>query len=134
MLKALRIRVRGIPYPQVKATGNVAGLAEWTAAIVEKTERLEKIKGPCLVRVTFRLPREKFHNGNPFGNDIDNLLKRLLDALSKTVFSDVPGKDACVVSVEATKVLVMNPSEAGVDGEIIEVSTPKSNHIFTSVR
>jgi Holliday junction resolvase RusA-like endonuclease len=89
-----------------------------------ETEHLEKIKGPCLVHVTFRLPREKFHNGNPFGNDIDNLLKRLFDALSKTVFSDVPSKDACVVSVEATKVFVMNPSEAGVDGEIIEVSAP----------
>jgi Holliday junction resolvase RusA-like endonuclease len=110
----------------VKATGNIAGLASWTAAIVAKTERLEKVKGPCIVRVTFRLPREKFHNGNPYGNDIDNLLKRLFDALSKTVFSEVPGRDACVVSVEATKVLVMNPMEAGVDGEIIEVATPNN--------
>ena len=123
-MKALRLRVRGVPYPHAKATGNVAGLAEWTKAIVAKTERMEKVKGACLVRVTFRLPREKFHDGNPFGNDIDNLLKRLFDALSKTVFSEVKGRDACVVSVEATKVLVMNPSEAGVDGEIIEISTP----------
>lgn len=123
MIRALRIRVRGVPYPHQKATGNIAGRLEWTKAIVARTERLEKVKGPCLVRVTFRLPREKFHDGNPFGNDIDNLLKRFFDALGKTVFSDVPGKDACVISVEATKVLVMNPSEAGVDGEIIQIST-----------
>lgn len=124
MVNALRIRVRGVPYPHVKATGNVAGRLKWTEAIVAATTRMQKVKGPCLVRVTFRLPREKFHDGNPFGNDIDNLLKRLFDALGRTVFSDVPGKDACVISVEATKVLVMNPSEAGVDGEIIEVSPP----------
>jgi len=33
------------------------------------------------------------------------------------------GKDACVVAVEAAKVLVLNPSESGVDGEIIELAT-----------
>jgi hypothetical protein len=37
------------------------------------------------------------------------------------VFSDAPGRDACVVAIEAAKVLVQNPSESGVDGEIIEM-------------
>lgn len=58
---------------------------------------------------------------NPFGTDLDNLLKRLLDALGQTVFPEAPGKDACVVSVDATKVVALNPSESGVDGEIIPV-------------
>lgn len=121
MIESRKISVRGVPYPQTKSTGNVKGCADWTAAIVKKTARKPKIKGPCLLRVTFKLPRTKFNGSNPFGTDLDNLLKRLLDALSQTVFSDVPGKDACVVSVEAAKVLVKNPSEAGVDGEIIEI-------------
>jgi Holliday junction resolvase RusA-like endonuclease len=119
MIKSQRIRVRGIPYPQTKSTGNLKGCTDWTQAIVEKTAGLKKITGPCLLRVTFRLPRGKFNGTNPFGTDLDNLLKRLLDALSQTVFSDAPGKDACVVSLEATKVLALNPSESGVDGEII---------------
>jgi Holliday junction resolvase RusA-like endonuclease len=76
----------------------------------------------CLLRVTFRLPQGKFNETNPFGTDLDNLLKRLLDALSQTVFSDAPGRDACVVSLEATKVLALNPSESGVDGEIIPMA------------
>lgn len=121
MIKAQRFRVRGVPYPHTKATGNVEGRKKWTEAIIAKTEKLQKINGPCLVRVTFRLSREKFHDANPFGTDLDNLLKRFFDALGRTVFSDAPGKDACVVAVEAAKVLVLNPLESGVDGEIIEM-------------
>ena len=123
MIKSQRIRVRGVPYPQMKATGNVEGRKRWTEAIIKQTATLRKVSGPCLVRVTFKLSREKFHDANPFGTDLDNLLKRFFDALGKTVFSDAPGKDACVVAVEAAKTLVLNPSESGVDGEIIEFET-----------
>jgi Holliday junction resolvase RusA-like endonuclease len=123
MIKAQRFSIRGVPYPHTKATGNVEGKSKWSDAIVAKTAKLQKINGPCLVRVTFRLSREKFHDSNPFGTDLDNLLKRFFDALGQTVFSDAPGKDACVVAIEAAKVLVLNPSESGVDGEIIEMQT-----------
>ena len=121
MIKSQRIRVRGVPYPQVKATGNVEGRKVWTEAIVRATTNLRKVTGPVLVRVTFKLAKDKFHDANPFGTDLDNLLKRFFDALSQTVFSQAPGKDACVVAIEAAKVLVQNPSESGVDGEIIEM-------------
>lgn len=121
MIKAQRIRVRGVPYPQTKATGNVEGRKVWTDSIIKATQNLKKVKGPVLVRVTFKLSREKFHDANPYGTDLDNLLKRFFDALSKTVFSEAPGKDACIVAIEATKILVQNPSESGVDGEIIEM-------------
>jgi Holliday junction resolvase RusA-like endonuclease len=121
MIKSQRIRVRGVPYPQTKSTGNVEGRIQWTNAIIEKTAGLRKVSGPCLLRVTFKLPSDKFNGKNPFGTDLDTLLKRFLDALSKTVFSEAPGTDACVVSLEATKVLVTNPSEAGVDGEIVQI-------------
>jgi Holliday junction resolvase RusA-like endonuclease len=73
--------------------------------------------------VTFKLSKEKFHDANPYGTDLDNLLKRFFDALGRTVFSDAPGKDACIVAIEAAKTLVLNPSESGVDGEIIELTT-----------
>ena len=132
MIKSLRFRIRGVPYPHAKATGNIEGQNKWTEAIVAKTEKLQKINGPCLVRVTFRLSREKFHDTNPFGTDLDNLLKRFFDALGRTVFSDAPGKDACVVAIEAAKVLVLNPSESGVDGEIIEMQT--ANNVIDRAR
>ena len=120
MITSQRIRIRGVPYPHT--TTNVEGRKKWTQVIVESTAGLAKIRGPCIVRVTFKLSKEKFHDVNPFGTDLDNLLKRFLDALSQTVFSEAPGKDACVVSLEATKVLVANPKEAGVDGEIIKMA------------
>ena len=121
MIKSQRIRVRGVPYPQVKATGNVEGRKLWTDAVITATKTLRKVSGPVLVRVTFKLSKEKFHDANPYGTDLDNLLKRFCDALSQTVFSDAPGKDSCIVAIEAAKVLVQNPSESGVDGEIIEM-------------
>jgi Holliday junction resolvase RusA-like endonuclease len=124
MISSQRIRVRGVPYPQAKASGNVEGRKAWTDAIVKATQKLEKIRGPVLVRVTFKLSREKCHDANPYGTDLDNLLKRFFDALGQTVFSDAPGKDACVVAIEATKVLVQNPTESGVDGEIIQMCQP----------
>ena len=122
MIRSQRIKVRGVPYPHVKVTGNVEGVKAWTEIIVDRTKNLRKVTGPALVKVTFRLARDKFHDSNPYGTDLDNLLKRFFDALGRTVFSDAPGKDACVVAIEAAKVLVQNPSESGVDGEIIELS------------
>jgi len=121
VLKSHKIRIRGVPYPQGTSPRNTEARLRWTEAVVERTKGLPKVTGPCLLRVTFRLPENKFHDKNPFGTDIDNLLKRFLDALSKTVFLDAPGKDACVVSLEATKVIVVNPNEAGVDGEIVQI-------------
>jgi|SRR5712672_567331 len=123
MIKSQRFRVSGTPYPHLKATGNVAGVKVWSEKVIDRTKGLRKVSGPCLVRVTFRLTRDKFHDANPYGTDLDNLLKRFFDALGKTVFSEAPGKDACIVAIEAAKVLVQNPSESGVDGEIIEMAT-----------
>jgi hypothetical protein len=39
-------------------------------------------------------------------------------------FSDASVKDACVVSLEATKVLALKPNESGIDGEIIPMGEP----------
>ncbi len=124
MIQTQRIRVRGVPFPHLKATGNVDGEKDLDRGYRECHRWTEKGKRPFrLVRVTFKLSREKFREVNPYGTDLDNLLKRFFDALSQTVFSDAPGKDACVVAIEAAKALVLNPSESGVDGEIIELAS-----------
>ena len=102
--------------------GNTAGRKVRSDAIVDATKHLRKISGPVLVHVTFKLTREKVYEANPYCTDLDNLLKRSFDALSKTVFSEAPDKDACIVAIAAAKVLVHNPSESGVDGEIIEMA------------
>ena len=82
---------------------------------------MPKIVHPCLVRVTFRLPPDKFPKDHPYGSDLDNLLKRFFDALIETVFSDAPGKDGIIMSIEATKAKVIDLSQAGADLEIIEI-------------
>jgi hypothetical protein len=44
--------------------------------------------------------------------DLDNLLKRFLDALHETVFRNVPGRDGCVVEVHAKQERVASDAEA----------------------
>jgi hypothetical protein len=122
MLDSYRCLIKGVPYAQDKVRGNVGAPEEWTKAVVDETEPLPKVHGPCLVRVTFRLPPEKFPADHPYGNDIDNLLKRFFDALNQTVFSEAPGRDGCVVAVEAAKVRVADRAAAGAEMEIISLS------------
>jgi hypothetical protein len=53
-----------------------------------------EVLGPVifLLRVAFRLPRDKFPKDLPCGPDLGNLLKRLMDALCETVFSGSGGE------------------------------------------
>lgn len=53
--------------------------------------------------MTFLLPANKYPKDFPYGNDLDNLCKRLFDALRKTIFSDARGKDSCVIALHVMK-------------------------------
>lgn len=124
MLVSIKGSVSGIPYSQDRARGDKNAAGAWTSAVTSQTQNHPRVIGPCLLRVTFRLPPSKFPKDHPYGNDLDNLLKRFCDALQTTILSEAPGKDGAIVSVEATKVRVMSDVEAGVDFEFIELSQP----------
>ena len=112
-------KVLGIPCGHLKPGGDQRAAPAWSAAIVACTSALPKVSTPCLLRVTFLLPPEKFPKDHPFGSDLDNLLKRFNDALVQTVFSGAPGQDGCVVAIEATKVRVASRDEAGAEFSIL---------------
>jgi Holliday junction resolvase RusA-like endonuclease len=101
-------------------TANISGVPY---AVVDQTTHLPKLGGACLVDVTFRLPPDKYPTDHPHGMDLDNLLKRFFDALQKTVFSEVPGGDGCVIEVRARKVKVGSAREAGADLTITPVAS-----------
>ena len=124
MLVRIQGSISGIPYGQDKSRGDSAAAGFWSQQIVEQSRDLRRIVGPCLMRVTFRLPPNKFPKDHPFGNDLDNLLKRFCDAIQQTVLADAPGRDGAIVSIEATKVQVDSPKEAGADFEFIEFKQP----------
>jgi len=67
------------------------------------------------------LPPDKFPDDHPFGNDLDNLLKRFCDAIKRTILSDAPGTDGAIIALEATKTRVDSPADAGAELEIIEL-------------
>ena len=64
---------------------------------------MPKIKEACEMRIIFMLPPDKYPLDHPYGSDLDNLLKRVQDALNRTIFSEVPGKDGCVVGLSVKK-------------------------------
>lgn len=113
------IRISGVPYAKLKSRGRLDGCAEWSRAVQTQTAHVTPLTGPCRLRVVFRLPPSKFPLDHPYGMDLDNLLKRFFDALHDTVFRGVPGKDGCVMEVEAKKVKVETDAEAGADLEIV---------------
>src|SRR6266571_2507015 len=96
--------IRGTPYPWHKVTGDVEGPERWSAAIREQTADLPTFPGPCRLQVEFILPADRFSIDHPLGTDLDNLLKRLLDALKETTLRDAPGKDGAIVELSASKV------------------------------
>lgn len=106
--------IEGVPYCQDKVRGDTAAGVRWSAAVVAATSNAPKVHGPCQVEVSFVLPPNKYPTDHPYGPDLDNLLKRLFDALNKTIFSEVPGKDGSVISLKATKRKATNSETTGV--------------------
>ena len=115
-------RINGIPYPRYKVRGNLQAPRQWTDDIVRQTKSWPLVREPCVLKVTFLLPADKFSEDLPYGPDIDNLLKRLLDGLKQTVFSQAQGGDSSVVVLIATKTKVSPKKVPGVHVEIFPAS------------
>lgn len=114
--------VRGVPFSKGKTRGDKAGAERWSETVKQQTRGLGRVKEACILKVTFLLPPEKYPLDYPYGPDLDNLLKRFLDALNETVFSEAPGKDSCVASMMVNKTKVESVEQAGVHFEIIPVA------------
>jgi Holliday junction resolvase RusA-like endonuclease len=116
---SLRKHIIGVPYSQSKPRGDRQAPDAWSQAVIEQTKDLPLVKGPCLLRVTFLLPPDKFPSDHPYGSDLDNLLKRFCDALVQTIFREAPGGDGCILSMEVTKTKVDSREAAGAVLEIV---------------
>ena len=117
----IRSKVSGIPYGKDKKRGNIHAPKEQTRAIIEQTEKLQKVKEACILKVTFLLPPDKFPKDFPYGPDLDNLTKRFCDALNKTIFSETEGKDSCIVELNVMKTRVASEEEAGAFFELLPI-------------
>ena len=118
----INVKIRGIPYSKLKSRGNFRGLTEWDEAVIAQTSSLPRVMEACLLKVTFMLPPDKFPLNFPYGPDLDNLLKRFLDALGKTIFAGAEGCDSCIVSIHAMKARVDTRDDAGASLEVLPVS------------
>jgi len=116
------LQIKGVPYSRAKSRGDIEGCKRWTDAVIEQTRSLPCVKQACVVKVTFLLPPDKFPSNFPYGPDLDNLLKRFMDALNVTIFCEAQGKDSCIVSLTVSKSRVPSKDEAGAHLEILPVS------------
>jgi Holliday junction resolvase RusA-like endonuclease len=121
-MKHIHKKIFGIPYGKFKTRGQKNALKDWTEEIIKQTQSLPTVEEACILNVTFLLPPDKFPDDFPYGPDLDNLLKRLLDALNETIFKDTPGGDSCVVSLHVMKTKVESPKDAGAILEVLPVT------------
>lgn len=115
------IFIEGVPYPRWKVKGDAEAAERWSQDVTNKTRKLPRIKHRCRLNVTFILPIDKYPLDYPQGPDLDNLLKRLLDALNETVFSQVLGRDGCVIRLTASKRKQRGNETAGARLKISEI-------------
>lgn len=109
----ISVMVRGVPYSRLKSRGDREAPKVWSRAIVEQARGLPCVKEACLVKITFLLPPHKFPSDFPYGPDLDNLIKRFMDALNETVFCEARGKDSCIVSMTVLKTRVASAPRPG---------------------
>jgi Holliday junction resolvase RusA-like endonuclease len=118
----ISIKIIGVPYSKLKSRGDFSAAKRWDEAVIAQTRDLPRISEACILKVTFLLPPDKYPRNLPYGPDLDNLLKRFLDLLNKTVFCDANGCDSCIVSIHAMKTRVTRVDEAGANLEVLPVS------------
>lgn len=115
----IKLKIKGVPYAQNKSQGNREACKKWSLDVIEQTKNELKVKDACNLKVTFLLPPDKYPADLPYGSDLDNLLKRFMDALEKTIFSEVQGGDSCVISINAIKTKVNSYEDAGALLEVL---------------
>ena len=123
MIEPMKINVfiSGEPYCQNKTRGKIHAREVWSQAIIEATQNLPKVTSKCKAEIAFILPVNKYPTDHPYGPDLDNLLKRLFDALNKTIFVDVAGKDGSIIEVVASKRKTSDTDPPGADIKIQEI-------------
>ena len=112
-IEVLNFFIEGIPYSQRKSRGDIEAPDRWSETVKRVTNDLPRAKGPCYMEVEFVLPKNKYPSDHPHGSDLDNLMKRLLDALNDTIFSEVAGKDGSVVQLVVSKRKAMHNEPTG---------------------
>lgn len=114
--------IKGVPYCRNKSRGNKGAADVWSEQVKLQTAALPRVQHACSVKVTFLLPPDKFPTDFPYGPDLDNLLKRFMDALNHTIFSETHGGDSCVVMLNVMKTKVTSVADAGAHLEVLPVS------------
>ena len=106
--------IKGVPYCKSKNRGDTTAPVLWTAQVMVGCKSIPKQDQPCELDVDFVLPEDKYPPDFPHGPDLDNLLKRLLDAIQD---SGVLQNDSLIIRLTATKRKAAKDEATGVQIE-----------------
>jgi len=99
----IEFRVVGEPASKGNRSGRESEeLRRWRAAVRLAVGSRERVAGPCVVDITFLIPETKMqaeNRQNPYGPDLDNLVKPVFDEIKQGVIRD----DGAVFELRATK-------------------------------
>jgi Holliday junction resolvase RusA-like endonuclease len=115
-VKRQKCFISGLPASQGRSGAKGPDLEDWRKQVAAQTEHLRPVPGPCKITAIFVLPPDRFPASNPYGPDLDNLLKPLFDGMKQTLFRRHPQpiEDACVIQVKASKAQIRPGAEGGV--------------------
>ncbi len=99
----IRAFIHGNPYVKKKTRGRKEGPKEWVAAVKSQTRDLGKISERCELEAEFVLWPGSAPSDHPYGPDLDNLLKNLLDGLNDTILENAESGDGAIVRLVASK-------------------------------
>lgn len=106
--------IEGFAYPKHKVGGSSEEVEKWNQIIFETTKNLPKVQAPCRMKIDYFLSPDRFTTGSPYGPDLDNLTKRLLDELKRTIFQATDYDDGCIVDLIIGKRAVSPENPHGV--------------------
>lgn len=102
--------ISGVPYCRSKNRGDLSAPKVWTEQVMAGCAHFPKVSSACEVEVEFVLPTDKFPKDFPHGPDLDNLLKRFLDAVQG---SGALENDSLIVKLTASKRKIRDGEQAG---------------------
>jgi len=110
--------IPGPAYPKHRVGNGKNEAEKWSELIISYTKDLPMVGGPCEMKIVYQLPPDRFTLGSPYGQDLDNLTKRLLDSLARTILKDVDSRDGCICKIEISKKVAFDPEMIGTSVEV----------------
>ena len=125
----MKFFIPGPQYSKKSSSTSDTGGKKWKDIIEITTKNLEKIDGPCNMKIEYIIPYERF-DCSLYGSDLDNLTKPLLDGLKRTIFNNSKGEDGSIIEMGISKRAPLPGERIGTKVSIYNIHQLRDNEIL----